>query len=611
MKQTTCLLLAVLLMAACAPGAMPGVTPTEVRVSIQDYASLVEAFKAQGVAAQPGEEIDDPVFAIKGRAVNLPNARLQVIEYATEAQAQAVAATITPDGFGVGNAQVEWVEPPHFYRANRMIVLYFGQDEATLALLPRVLGPQFAGYVPPPASPTSGPRPSLPPPPTAPPVAQPHNPGVADLLRNPPPAGTTVEVDAYFTNAGSFHSGPPPPRDRVVCPLRIDALLTDRPFTAMLHVLNSTLGNTPPENSAWLIAVTPENKTPGRRIVPQLPYHARLRGQLGDPAFAGCDSAARIFMVESVVKVYEQDPPVQPGWGMKLPEDYASWPRYHDARFGYSLPYPHDWQVERLDDVTLKLSGGEWTKYPVTVAVHPGETHPDPYDWSAVPPLLRGNSWGVFRQGWTFGENGPQTQNLDGYEVMPSAQSGQGATAVLLSGSGHTYELALRYPTGFDASQPLLTIYTAIVEGFRLDVSPGPSPTPPVKQNLGPGSFLTREQALARVRAQNGTDAELLQARLVSEAEARKECGVPCDFEGHPEGVWVMHVRGTFEGATRTMLLFVDAATGKQLGGEEIDPNAPSPEPDHPGVTDTPVGTMPSVVPPAEAPLPTATPAPG
>jgi hypothetical protein len=146
----------------------------------------------------------------------------------------------------------------------------------------------------------------------------------------------------------------------------------------------------------------------------------------------------------------------------------------------------------------------------------------------------------------------------------------------------------LTYPLGFDASQALLTDYTAMVEGFQLDTWPGPTATPPVKQALGPGPFLSQAEALARLRQANGPDLELLTAVLISESEARQGQS-PCGpFSGHPDGVWQMTVRGTFEGSLRTMRMLLDATTGAQLCGEEIDPNS-TPAPDHPGLTDTPV----------------------
>ncbi len=53
------------------------------------------------------------------------------------------------------------------------------------------------------------------------------------------------------------------------------------------------------------------------------------------------------------------------------------------------------------------------------------------------------------------------------------------------------------------------------------------------------------------------------------EAEARRQSDACSTFEGHPDGVWLLWVRGTFEGSERTMLFFVDAVSGVQLCGEE------------------------------------------
>jgi hypothetical protein len=65
---------------------------------------------------------------------------------------------------------------------------------------------------------------------------------VADLLRDPPPPGKSVEVDAYFNGAGDFpfSGGPPPAPDTVACPFRWFPTLTDRPLRSFLSILNAT-----------------------------------------------------------------------------------------------------------------------------------------------------------------------------------------------------------------------------------------------------------------------------------------------------------------------------------------------------------------------------------
>ena len=410
-------------------------------------------------------------------------------------------------------------------------------------------------------------------------------PGVADLLRQPPVPGETVEMDAYFSGAGPvFMSGGPPPLDdeAMYCPTYSawQVALTDRPFPATLHLLSSTWGNVLPGDAPWLAATTPEAVQPGQIVLPQLPYHARFRGHLGDPALAHCPNADRIFVVEEVVEVYAEQPPEITAGALQVLEDYAGWPLYHDVELGYSLPYPPDWTVELPGSdlvAAVDLRAPQWPDYPVMVRVRASETLYDQYDPASLPLLLQGQAFGVFEQGWAF-DGRIEGQHLAGFQVdRPStAGEGEGSVSVLFSANGYTYELMLRFPMGFDAPQQLLTIYSAMVEGFRLDRAPGPTPTSPVKQTLGPGPFLNQDEALARLRESQGQDFELLDAELVSELGARRLADACSTFESHPDGVWVLLVRGSFEGMTRDVRFFVDASSGEVLCGEELTP-APGP----------------------------------
>lgn len=401
--------------------------------------------------------------------------------------------------------------------------------------------------------------------------------GVAHLLANPPAPGQSVELTAYFSGAGApVFSRPPPSSDQVSCPDLYNAALTDRPFLAVLQFLNGLQSNTLPKDAPWLIATSPEAIQPGVYSEPQFPYHARFRGHLGNPAFAHCLYADRIFVVEDVVAVYAEQPLEPSTYQLKLPEGFAAWPRYYDADLGYSLSYPPGWSVEPLAErdviSALALRPPQPSDYPVIVRIDAGEVRFDQYAPTSVPPLLQGEDFSIFEQGWVSDEGSVDSQHLAGYQVNREIGPGERAVSVLFSANGYTYELALAYPTGFEASQSLLTIYSAIVEGFRLDLPPGPTPTPPIKQTLGTGPFLSQAEALARVHEQDELEIQMVDAQLVSEAEARRLADACNTFFGHPDGVWVLTVRGFFEGTTRTMRFFLDATSGEQLCGEEIIP---------------------------------------
>jgi hypothetical protein len=62
----------------------------------------------------------------------------------TEAM-EAEASQVAPDDGSIGTSMVTWIDSPHFYKTGHIIVLYVGNDAATLELLEQVIGPQFAG----------------------------------------------------------------------------------------------------------------------------------------------------------------------------------------------------------------------------------------------------------------------------------------------------------------------------------------------------------------------------------------------------------------------------------------------------------------------------------
>ena len=113
------------------------------------YASLIDNLRKAGAVVEPvGEESPD-LLSAKRRVINVNDSNVQVWEYDDAAAADAEAALISPDGYSLRTATkdtlVEWIAPPHFYKAGKLIVLYVGESEAVTVVLERVLGPQFAG----------------------------------------------------------------------------------------------------------------------------------------------------------------------------------------------------------------------------------------------------------------------------------------------------------------------------------------------------------------------------------------------------------------------------------------------------------------------------------
>ena len=120
-----------------------------------NYHDLVAKLKASGAKVMPGGDISQPFMDVQGRTLAVDGEQLQVYEYASMADANQQAARISPDGTAftvvsssgmpVGATQVDWVRPPHLYKAGRVIVIYIGTNNAVMHLLEGILGKQFAG----------------------------------------------------------------------------------------------------------------------------------------------------------------------------------------------------------------------------------------------------------------------------------------------------------------------------------------------------------------------------------------------------------------------------------------------------------------------------------
>lgn len=135
--------------------AAPATSGTPAAVShggpVTDHVSFVDALRGRGITVSIGGEIQQPfLYPESGTLLLLDGpglagqAEVQSFEYADPAAATADASQIEPDG-NLRTVMITWIAPPHFFRRERLIVLYVGEDPAVVALLTDLLGPQFAG----------------------------------------------------------------------------------------------------------------------------------------------------------------------------------------------------------------------------------------------------------------------------------------------------------------------------------------------------------------------------------------------------------------------------------------------------------------------------------
>lgn len=116
------------------------------KVRSNELTKLVERLRAKGAAVKyESERVSQPFFTVKARILLVEDQAIQVFQYANDATVEAEAQRVDPTGMTVGSSKISWMAPPHFYRRDKLIVLYVGNDSQVKSLLESVLGPQFAG----------------------------------------------------------------------------------------------------------------------------------------------------------------------------------------------------------------------------------------------------------------------------------------------------------------------------------------------------------------------------------------------------------------------------------------------------------------------------------
>ena len=119
------------------------VEPTEL-TSIDGF---VRALQQQGANATRADTLPRsayPFFSIAARRIVVNGADVQVFAYTNTTRADTDASHVSPTGTPIGQSQISWMDTPHFYKRDRLIVLYVGHSVDVMKPLEAVLGPPFA-----------------------------------------------------------------------------------------------------------------------------------------------------------------------------------------------------------------------------------------------------------------------------------------------------------------------------------------------------------------------------------------------------------------------------------------------------------------------------------
>lgn len=112
---------------------------------VKDYSSLITAIKSRGLLVDEIEIIDDSFFSVPIKVISVSGIDLQVYEFNTKSDMETSMKIVSSDGTEIGLSIIRWMDVPHFYSQDQIIVQYIGQNPEILNLLDSLLGKQFAG----------------------------------------------------------------------------------------------------------------------------------------------------------------------------------------------------------------------------------------------------------------------------------------------------------------------------------------------------------------------------------------------------------------------------------------------------------------------------------
>jgi hypothetical protein len=112
----------------------------------EEVLRLVKNLRSQGATvALTNDKGSQPFFSGASRIISVNRQVVQVFEYAQASKANSEAKRVSSNGMTIGTSKPSWLSTPHFFKTEKLIVLYVGDDQTVLRILRTGLGNQFAG----------------------------------------------------------------------------------------------------------------------------------------------------------------------------------------------------------------------------------------------------------------------------------------------------------------------------------------------------------------------------------------------------------------------------------------------------------------------------------
>lgn len=89
--------------------------------------------------------VSHPFFPVEGTRFSVIGRDMETFEFESKEEADKAAASISPDGMTIDGKPAGWKASPHFFRSDKVLVVYIGDEPEMKASIERALGRQFAG----------------------------------------------------------------------------------------------------------------------------------------------------------------------------------------------------------------------------------------------------------------------------------------------------------------------------------------------------------------------------------------------------------------------------------------------------------------------------------
>ena len=108
--------------------------------------AIYQTLKSSGFTdVRATSKVQHPFFPVEGTKLDVIGREMQVFEFESKEDADKAAASISPDGMTINGMPAGWKASPHFYRSDKVISVYVGDDREMNDAIGRSLGKQFAG----------------------------------------------------------------------------------------------------------------------------------------------------------------------------------------------------------------------------------------------------------------------------------------------------------------------------------------------------------------------------------------------------------------------------------------------------------------------------------